>query len=116
MRVQIRLASRKGDFDIVIIHLGNFIEIRRHVFGCEIDEVIGGGAALNITIGAFDVAKRTRIKPKGLEFFKKDRGPPLTFGSGGRVLEFTRVNKCVHVSLLAGILLTVTHNYVSNIS
>jgi len=112
MRVQIGLTSCKGDFDLVVVHLVNFIEIRSHVFGCEIDKMIGCRAALNIAIGAFNIAKRSRVKPQGLKLFEKDRGPFFTFGGDGRILEFTGIDRRVHDMALTRKLLTVIHNRV----
>ena len=57
MRVQIRLTARKSDFNFMIIHLVNFVEIWSHIFGREINEMVGGRAALDITIGAFNIAQ-----------------------------------------------------------
>ena len=58
MRIEIRLAARKRDFDFVVIKRVNLIKIGAHIIGGQIDEMIRRWAAEDIAIGAFNIAKR----------------------------------------------------------
>ena len=101
MRVEIRFAARKGDFDGALAHFVYLVEIGRHILRREVNEMIRGRRAFDIAIGAFDIALRSCVKPQRIQFLEEDLGTLLALRCNARVFEFFRIEYNGHAGLLS---------------
>ena len=101
MRIEIGFSARKGDFDGALAHLVDFVEIWRHIFGRQIDEMICRRGAFDVAIGAFNIALRSRVKPQRIQFLEEDLRALLAFGGDARVFEFFGIKDDGHARHIA---------------